>query len=154
MNMKIMVIHGPNLNLLGQREPQHYGNETLDQINQRLYQVAQELDIEIECHQTNSEGAFVELIQKGSLHVDGFILNPAAYTHTSIAIRDAILAVGIPAVEVHLSNPDKREPFRKVSYIADVVLARVIGFKSMSYELALRGLTSMLMDKKNSNVRV
>lgn len=140
----IMVLHGPNLNLLGSREPELYGSETLEEINGRLERLAAELGVEIVVRQSNHEGELVEAIQKAPDVADALIINPAAYTHTSVAIRDALLAVGLPALEVHLSNPQQRETFRHESLIADVVIGTVSGFGPMSYELALRAAAALV----------
>ncbi len=140
----IMVLHGPNLNLLGSREPELYGSETLEEINGRLERLAAELGVEIVVRQSNHEGELVEAIQEAPDVAEALIINPAAYTHTSVAIRDALLAVGLPAVEVHLSNPQQREPFRHESLIADVVIGTVSGFGPMSYELALRAAADIV----------
>ncbi|MCZ6701102.1 MAG: type II 3-dehydroquinate dehydratase [bacterium] len=139
-----MVLHGPNLNLLGSREPELYGSETLEEINGRLERLAAELGVEIVVRQSNHEGELVEAIQKAPDVADALIINPAAYTHTSVAIRDALLAVGLPALEVHLSNPQQREAFRHESLIADVVIGTVSGFGPMSYELALRAAAALV----------
>lgn len=140
----IMVLHGPNLNLLGSREPELYGSETLEEINGRLERLAAELGVEIVVRQSNHEGELVEAIQKAPDVAEALIINPAAYTHTSVAIRDALLAVGLPALEVHLSNPQQREAFRHESLIADVVIGTVSGFGPMSYELALRAAAALV----------
>lgn len=140
----ILVLHGPNLNLLGSREPELYGSETLEDINGRLERLAAELGVDIVVRQSNHEGELVEAIQEAPDVAEALIINPAAYTHTSVAIRDAILAVGLPAVEVHLSNPMQREPFRHESLIADVVVGTVSGFGPMSYELALRAAAALV----------
>ncbi len=140
----ILVLHGPNLNLLGSREPELYGSETLEEINGRLERLAAELGVEIVVRQSNHEGELVEAIQEAGGVAEALIINPAAYTHTSVAIRDAILAVGLPAFEVHLSNPQQREPFRHESLIADVVVGTVSGFGPQSYELALRAAAALI----------
>ncbi len=140
----ILVLHGPNLNLLGSREPELYGSETLEDINKRLEHLAAELGVEIVVRQSNHEGELVEAIQGAPDVAEALIINPAAYTHTSVAIRDAILAVGLPAFEVHLSNPQQREPFRHESLIGDVVIGTVSGFGPMSYELALRAAAALV----------
>lgn len=142
--MKILVLHGPNLNLLGQREPERYGRTTLPDIDGRLQARGAERGATVACHQSNHEGALVELIQQAAGHYDGIIINPAAYTHTSVAIRDALLAVGLPAVEIHLTNVHARESFRHTSTIADIVIGRVAGFGALGYELALDGLIAHL----------
>ena len=142
--MKLLVINGPNLNLLGTREPEIYGAETLDDINCSLQGAAQKMAVSVQFFQSNSEGELVDAIQGAVGIFDGIIINPAAYTHTSIAIRDAIAAVAIPTVEVHLSNVYKREEFRHKSYIAPVALGQIAGFGSAGYKLALEGLVGFL----------
>jgi len=140
--MKILVIHGPNLNLLGTREPDVYGNTTLEDINRRIAALAKELDIDAEVFQSNSEGEIVDAIQKRTYDV--LIINPAAYTHTSVAIRDAIAAVGRPAIEVHISNIHKREEFRRTSYISGVVTGQISGLGIEGYLLAVRASLQIL----------
>ncbi len=144
--LRISVLHGPNLDRLGTREPEIYGEETLTDIDSALVELAVELgavDLDIEQHA--GEGAYLAAIHRAADEgADGLLLNPAGYTHTSVAIRDAVLGVGLPAVEVHLSNPDAREAFRRHSYLADVVHGRVAGFGKASYLLALRGLVAHL----------
>jgi 3-dehydroquinate dehydratase-2 len=140
--MKVLVIHGPNLNLLGKRETDVYGTKSLEDINKEILSLASELHIDVITVQLNSEGEIVDVIQKGDFDV--LIINPAAYTHTSIAIRDAIAAVDKPSIEVHLSNIYKREEFRKKSFVADVVLGQISGFGPDSYLLALRAAKSIL----------
>ncbi|WP_026839878.1 type II 3-dehydroquinate dehydratase [Citrifermentans bremense] len=142
--MRILVLHGPNLNLLGTREPGVYGTTTLKGINQSLMALASELSLELRILQTNSEGAMVDAIQGAMADCQGILINPAAYTHTSVAIRDAIAAVALPAVEVHLSNVHAREPFRSHSYIAPVALGQICGFGADSYLLGLRALADRL----------
>ena len=142
--MRLLVLHGPNLNLLGTREPGVYGAETLADIEARLRQVARDIGAEVEFFQTNGEGALVEAVQAARGRFEGVVINPAAYTHTSVALRDAFLAVGIPFVEVHLSNVHAREPFRRRSLLADVAVGTVCGFGPASYELGLRGLAAHL----------
>ena len=145
MKMKIMILHGPNLNLLGSRETDLYGRKTLDDINESLRRRAEELGVEIQENlQTNSESALVERIQAAQGKIDGIVINPAAYTHTSIALRDALLATGIPFVEVHLSNVHAREPYRHQSYLSDIAVGIVAGFGPESYLLALEGLIKRL----------
>ncbi|NJD91963.1 MAG: type II 3-dehydroquinate dehydratase [Geobacter sp.] len=141
---KILVLNGPNLNLLGLREPGIYGSETLEGINAALLSLAGELSCEVDFLQSNSEGALVDAIQQASGRVDGIIINPAAYTHTSVAIRDAIAAVGLPVIEVHLSNVYKREEFRHKSLIAPVAVGQIAGLGADGYLLALRGMVSYL----------
>ena len=133
----IFVVHGPNLNLLGQRETTIYGSATLANINHKLTQLAEEKKMLCSCFQSNHEGAIVDQLQQAQGKVDFIIINPAAYTHTSIAIRDALLAVNIPFIETHLSNPDKREVFRQHSYLADIAYGVISGMGAKSYELAM-----------------
>lgn len=139
----VLVIHGPNLNLLGTREPDIYGRTTLREIDQRLMTLGRELGLKVETFQSNSEGAIVDRIQAAREHIDVLIINPAAYTHTSVAIRDAIAMLDLPVIEVHLSNVYKRETFRHHSTIADVVTGRIIGFGAESYILALRAAVTI-----------
>lgn len=135
----ILVIHGPNLNMLGVREPEIYGHETLDNINQRLMHVASEAGIELVCFQSNFEGDLIERIQQAKKENVGFIIiNPAAYTHTSIALRDALSAVKIPFIEVHLSNIYAREPFRHQSYLSGLAKGIISGLGSQGYDFALQ----------------
>ncbi len=137
--MKILVIHGPNLNLLGQREPETYGVITLEQINNELSDLAQKNNIEIEFFQSNIEGELVTKIQEAGLkNFSGVIINPAAYTHTSVAIRDAISAIKTPVIEVHISNVYKREDFRHKSLTVSVCKGQICGFGAQSYKLALQ----------------
>lgn len=140
--MKVLVIHGPNLNLLGRREKNIYGIKSLKDINKEILTLASELGIDVKAVQLNSEGEILDVIHKGDY--DALIVNPAAYTHTSIAIRDAIAAVDKPAIEVHLSNIHKREEFRRRSFIAEVAVGQISGFGSDSYLLALRAAKSIL----------
>jgi 3-dehydroquinate dehydratase-2 len=136
--IKILVLHGPNLNMLGSREPQVYGLVTLNEINDDLEKLAKDERITLTIHQSNAEGELVDWIQKAAGVFDALIINPGAFTHTSIALRDAILAVGIPTVEVHLSNIYRREEFRQHSYIAGVAIGQISGFGAESYLLGLR----------------
>lgn len=138
--MKFLVVNGPNLNLLGEREPDKYGSKTLNQINEELKSFALENGAEIEFYQSNIEGEIVDAIQKAKDNFDGIILNPAAYTHTSIAIRDALLATKIPTVEVHLSNVYSREEFRQTTYTTGVCIGQIAGFGGYGYQLALLAL--------------
>lgn len=138
----ILVIHGPNLNLLGKRETKIYGKKSLKAIDKSISLLASELGVRVKTLQLNSEGKIVDVIQKGDY--DAMIINPAAYTHTSIAIRDAIAAVRKPAIEVHLSNISRREEFRMKSYIAGVSVGQISGFGHESYLLALRAAASIL----------
>jgi 3-dehydroquinate dehydratase-2 len=141
---KILVIHGPNLNMLGQREPQIYGSQSLAEIDGQLRKLGQQLGIDVATFQSNHEGAIVDEIQQAMGDCHGIIINPAAYTHTSIAIRDALAMLDVPVVEIHLSNINKREPFRHQSMIADIAAARIAGFGSHGYLLALQGLAKMI----------
>jgi len=138
----ILVIHGPNLNLLGRREIDIYGKVTLAEINEAIKQKARELDCQVKIKQSNSEGEMVSFIGEAKDWADALIINPAAYTHTSVAIRDAILAVGIPAVEVHLSNIYQREGFRQKSLVAGVCRGQIAGFGLQSYILALEAVAN------------
>src|ERR1700737_3489446 len=140
----VLVVHGPNLNLLGEREPALYGSTTLSQIDGQLKLLGRELGIEVETFQSNSEGAIVDRIQAARGRIDVLIINPAAYTHTSVAIRDVILAIGVACIEVHLSNVYKREPFRHHSTIADVVVGRIMGFGADGYMIALRAARNLV----------
>jgi len=143
--MLILILHGPNLNLLGTREPEVYGQATLADIDQQLAAAASELGVTVESFQSNHEGALIDRIHAAAHQgVAGLLINPGAYTHTSIALRDALSAVAIPAVEVHLSNIHARERFRRHSHIAPVAMAQVAGFGAASYLLALRGLVARL----------
>ena len=142
--MNILVLHGPNLNLLGSRETEVYGTVTLDTINKDVESLARELGVEVTIHQSNVEGELVEWIQKARGRHDALVINPGAYTHTSIALRDAVAGVGIPAVEVHLSNIYRREEFRQHSYIAGVAIGQISGFGAESYALGLRAAVAHL----------
>jgi 3-dehydroquinate dehydratase-2 len=147
----ISVVHGPNLNLLGTREPALYGSATLDDIHRELSVLAAELGHELETFQSNHEGALVDYLQGCRNRVDAVLLNAAAYTHTSIAIRDAIAAVRPPlvVVEVHLTLPEAREPFRKRNLLSGVVDGRIAGFGRLSYVLALRGASTLIAARGN-----
>jgi 3-dehydroquinate dehydratase II len=140
----ILVLNGPNLNMLGQREPAVYGSQTLQSINDALLKNATELDVSLTFFQSNHEGALVDSIQHALNVHQGILINPGAYTHTSVAIRDAIAAVAIPTVEVHLSNIHQREAFRHHSYIAPVAVGQISGFGADSYRLGLEGLVQYL----------
>lgn len=142
--MKILIIHGPNLNMLGKREPSIYGAGTLQEINRILKEESRRLDVKTEVFQSNSEGEIVGRIQDAMKKSDGILINPGAYTHTSIAIRDAILSAGLPVVEVHISNIYKREDFRQKSFISGVSVGVISGFGSDSYILGLNGLVNYL----------
>lgn len=152
--MKILILNGPNLNLLGTREPEKYGNKTLEQINAQIFQLTKDFEteynikIELETYQSNIEGELVNAIQAFGVSDDnakkGIIINPAAYTHTSIAIRDAVLAVKLPCIEVHLSNITAREEFRHTSLIAPVCIGQIAGFGENGYKLAMIALLDYL----------
>ncbi|MBE7022823.1 MAG: type II 3-dehydroquinate dehydratase [Ruminococcaceae bacterium] len=142
MQKKIFVIHGPNLNMLGIREPAVYGTMTLDEINTSLQELAGKLDVELDFFQSNSEGALIDKIQSAYGTADGIIINPGAYTHYSYAIRDAISSVSLPAIEVHLSDIHSREEFRRISVIKPVCKAQISGLGKDSYLLALREMAS------------
>ncbi len=145
--MRVLVIHGPNLNLLGTREMKIYGTQNLGEVNKAMRRLAKELSLELTIYQSNHEGEIVELIQN-SRGYSAIIINPAAYTHTSIAIRDAIAAVKIPIIEVHLSNIYKREEFRQKSFIAPVSIGQISGFGVESYLLGLRAAAYILNAKR------
>lgn len=144
LKRKVLVLHGPNLDLLGVRETGIYGKETLENINEAIKQCAEEISLECEIHQSNSEGEMVNILHSAMGKFDGVVLNAAAYTHYSIAIRDAIAAIKIPCVEVHMSNVFSREEFRHKSVIAPVCVGSVVGFGKQSYLLAMRGLKDFL----------
>lgn len=147
MTHSILVIHGPNLQLLGEREVSVYGRVTLDQINAELSQLSATLSLKLDIHQCNHEGDIVDLIGNARQKYAGILINPAAYTHTSVAIRDALSACALPAVEVHLSHVMNREDFRKVSLTAPACVGQVMGFGKHSYLLGLQGLVSVLESK-------
>lgn len=140
--MDVLIIHGPNLNLLGKREPSIYGTQSLKAMNREISSLAVEMNLQVKIVQLNSEGEILDIIQKSNY--DALIINPAAYTHTSVAIRDAIAAVGKPTIEVHLSNIHKREEFRRKSFIAEVAHGQISGFGLQSYLLALRAVKAIL----------
>jgi 3-dehydroquinate dehydratase-2 len=147
MTMKFLVLHGPNLNLLGKREPGIYGSRTLADIDASLEHLSAKLGCELSCFQSNSEGELIDAIHAAAPDSHGILINPAAYTHTSIAIRDALSAVGLPAVEVHLSNIHCRETFRHTSMIAPVAIGQICGFGQDSYLLGLRALFNYVKNK-------
>jgi len=146
---RFLILHGPNLNLLGQREPDLYGHLTLSEIEDRLRAWAAEAGVEVRAFQSNHEGALIDAIHEAAAWADGLVINLGAYTHYSYAIRDAIAAVGFPAVEVHLSNVHARESFRQTSVIAPVCLGQVSGFGWHSYRLGLEALISRLSDRSS-----
>ncbi|MFC4769136.1 type II 3-dehydroquinate dehydratase [Effusibacillus consociatus] len=141
---QIVVIHGPNLNLLGQREPEIYGTSTLEDINRQLTELGNQHSVELEFFQSNHEGQIIDRIHSAIGSAEGILINPGAFTHYSIAIRDALSAVPIPAVEVHLSNIHAREEFRKLSVVAPVAVGQISGFGIQSYELGLLALVGHL----------
>lgn len=143
--MKALIIHGPNLNMLGKREPEIYGTLSLDEINKRIRSTAAELGLKVSIVQSNSESEIIDAIQEGGYDV--LIINPAAYTHTSVAIRDAISSTGVPAIEVHLSNIHKREEFRRRSFIAEVSTGQISGFGPESYILALTAAKKIISER-------
>jgi 3-dehydroquinate dehydratase-2 len=145
--MKILILHGPNLNLLGTREPEIYGSMTLGDINSHLLEQGKEFGAELKCFQSNHEGALIDALQDAQTWADGVIFNPGGYTHTSIALRDAIVAMKIPVIEVHLSNVYAREEFRHTSMISGVCKGKITGFGWRSYTLGLRALAEMLEDR-------
>jgi 3-dehydroquinate dehydratase-2 len=141
---RILVLHGPNLNALGTREPEIYGHATLEDIDRRLRALAAELEVEVECLQSNHEGVLIDALHQARGRTDGVLLNPGGLTHTSVALRDAVAATGLPVVEVHVTHPQARESFRHTSTISAAAAAVVQGFGADSYLLALRGLAARL----------
>lgn len=144
MTKPIYILNGPNLNLLGQREPEIYGHQTLTDIKNYCRATAKTAGYEIEFHQSNIEGELVNYIQQAGKNGAGLIINPAAYTHTSIALHDALKAISVPAIEVHLSQPAKRESFRRRSYVSEAVTGTISGFGADSYDLGLQALINLL----------
>jgi len=142
--LKLLLIHGPNLNMLGTREPTVYGSETLAEINERCNELAEDIGITLDIHQSNHEGEIIDLIQDASKTARGIVINPGAYTHYSYAIRDAIAAVKLPCVEVHLSNIHIREEFRRTSVIAPVSVGQISGFGGDSYLLGIRAIVGFI----------
>ena len=145
---KILVIHGPNLNMLGKRETGIYGETTLTDINEALKNLAKELAVDVTVFQSNTEGALIDRIHGAAGEYDAIIINPAGYTHTSVALRDALAAVDIPAIEVHISNVYKREEFRQHSYISAVAVGQIAGFGVNSYLLGLRAAVDLVRSKQ------
>ena len=145
---KILFLHGPNLNLLGKREPDVYGRRTLEEIVAEARALAAELGVTIESYQSNSEGDLVTRIHKAMGEFDAIVFNPGAYTHTSIALRDAVVASGIPVIEVHLSNVHRREEFRRRSFLADVAVGQILGFGAESYLLGLRAAVTVVRSNR------
>ena len=144
MTLKIIIMHGPNLNLLGKREPTIYGEVGFDEINRRLVEYGDTRGVEVKVYQSNSEGELVDAVQQAASTADGIVFNAGAYTHYSVALRDAIAAVKLPVIEVHLSNVHARESFRHTSFIAPVCLGVIVGFGWRSYMLGLIGLIEHL----------
>lgn len=142
--MRIAVLSGPNLNLLGRREPELYGSATLAEIEARLGELAEELGVDLDTYQSNAEGALIDYIHAAADRVDAFVVNAGGLTHTSVSLRDALIGVGRPFVEVHVSNPAAREPFRRESLLSDRAAGVVVGFGADSYLLGLRGLVARL----------
>jgi len=138
--MKVLILHGPNMNLIGTREPEIYGSMTLDEINSRLVEQGRELGIEVICQQSNHEGALIDELHEACTWADGVVFNPGGYSHTSIALRDAVAAIGIPVVEVHMSNVYAREEFRHQSFISAVCKGKIAGFGWKSYLLGLKAI--------------
>jgi 3-dehydroquinate dehydratase II len=145
----ILVLHGPNLNLLGKREPEIYGTLTMEEINDRVVALGRDLSIEVHCKQSNLEGELIDALHEARMWAQGVILNAGGYTHSSVALRDAISAIDIPVVEVHLSNVDAREEFRQISLISAVCKGKVAGFGWRSYTLALRALAEIIEEEKH-----
>ncbi len=142
--MKILLLHGPNLNLLGTREPEVYGSMTLNDINEKVITLGKELGAEVKCLQSNHEGALIDALHDARTWASGVVFNPGGYTHTSVTLRDAISAIVIPVIEVHLSNVYAREEFRHTSFVSAVCKGKVSGFGWRSYELGLRGLIDII----------
>jgi len=141
--MKVLVLHGPNLNLTGMREPEIYGSMTLDEINDRLIEKGLELGLEVSCKQSNHEGVLIDALQDAESWANGVVFNPGGYTHTSVALRDTVAAIGIPVIEVHLSNVYAREEFRHKSLLSPVCKGKIVGFGWQSY---LFGVTALVKD--------
>jgi len=148
--ISILVLHGPNLNLLGQREPEVYGRLTLAEINRRLEEYAGQHNLQLRCFQSNHEGALIDALHEARAWAAGVVFNPGAYTHTSYALRDAIAGVGLPVVEVHLSNVHAREDFRHRSLLAPVCIGQITGFGWRSYLLGLQALQVYLVEDKST----
>ena len=151
--LRILYVNGPNLNVLGRREPERYGKRTLEEIQRLVSDAAENEGVDVEFFQSNHEGEIVECLQRSSDRVDGIVINPAGLTHTSVPIRDALIYSERPSVELHLSNPAAREPFRRSSRIEDIVVGRVAGFGGYGYLLALYGILEHLRGKRFRGVR-
>lgn len=149
--MKVLVLHGPNLNLLGAREPEIYGSMTLGDIDTALMKLGKELGAELQCVQSNHEGALIDALQQAQTWADGVVFNPGGYTHTSVALRDAIAAIRIPVIEVHLSNVYAREEFRHRSLLSAVCAGKITGFGWRSYSLALRALSDIFAERRDNS---
>ncbi|MEM8613562.1 MAG: type II 3-dehydroquinate dehydratase [Cyanobacteria bacterium P01_H01_bin.105] len=147
----VLVLHGPNLNMLGKREPEIYGRDTLEDINDQLRMISDNLDVRVEFYQSNHEGGLVDTIQAADGNHNGILINPGAYTHTSVAIRDAIASIALPTVEVHLSNIHQRETFRHQSYIAPIAVGQICGFGVNSYYLGLHALVHYLQKQADES---
>ena len=148
--MRILILHGPNLNLLGTREPEIYGSLTLGDIDAKLIELGKEFGAELKCFQSNHEGALIDALQDAQMWADGVLFNPGGYTHTSVALRDVIAAIRIPVIEVHLSNVYAREEFRHTSMISAVCKGKIIGFGWRSYTVGLRALVELLQDEESA----
>jgi len=144
--INILVLHGPNLNMLGEREPEIYGSQSLNELDSWLLKMCEEMGIKLRTQQSNHEGELIDAIQEARKWADGIVFNPGGYTHTSVALRDAIAGIGIPVIEVHLSNVDSRESFRRKSLISPVCLGKISGFGWRSYSLALLGIRDFVSD--------
>ncbi len=149
--VNVAVVHGPNLHLLGRREPEVYGTDTLADVDERIRSLGAELGADVESYQSNHEGALIDFLTESESRVAGFLINPGAFTHTSIALRDCLCGLALPFVEVHLSNTAAREPFRRHSYLSDVAVGVVYGFGGDSYLLGLRGLVAHIRHNSRSN---
>ncbi len=144
--INILVLHGPNLNMLGEREPEIYGSQSLNELDSWLLKMCEEMGIKLRTQQSNHEGELIDAIQEARKWADGIVFNPGGYTHTSVALRDAIAGIGIPVIEVHLSNVDSRKSFRRKSLISPVCLGKISGFGWRSYSLALLGIRDFVSD--------